>query len=186
MTKVAALGPRGSFSEKAARKHFKRSENLGIVYAKSFSEIFDLVETGKANYGVVPLEDSNEGDICQPEDTLVLLKDSTLYMVGEEYLNVNHNLFGKGSENDIKVIATHPKILSHCKDFIKNYFPDVQKMAVQSSAEGARLASENPSYGAIGDKRLAEIYGLNILRREVHDKGQQVTRFAVVGKKENL
>lgn len=186
MTKVVALGPRGSFSEKAARKHFKESQSFGIVYARSLSQIFDLVEKGEVNYGVVPLENSVEGDVCQPEDTLALLKKSTLYMVGEEYLNINHNLLGKGYENDIRVIATHPSILSHCENFIKNYFPDVQKMAVQSSAEGAHLASEDPSYGAIGDKRLAEVYGLNILRGEVHDKGQQVTRFAVVGKKQNL
>lgn len=179
--RVATLGPTGTFSEGAVIQHWEKDiKNVEIIYTKDFSEIFDLVEQGKADYGVFPLEDSVVGDARARADPLELLRRHDLYLVGEEYINVVHCLLGKKEIENIKVVATHPQVLLHCQRFLRIHLPGVEQKPVGSTAEGARIASVDSTYGAIGSERLEKIYDLNVLRREVHDSGINDTRIGIV------
>lgn len=182
--RVAALGPEGTFSEAAVLQHWKEDvekDNVKILYTDEFAQIFELVEQGKADYGVIPLEDSVKGDVYYPTDPLELLRKHRLYMVGEEYIDVVHCLLGKKTVKDIEIVASHPQVLLHCQRFLRIHLPSVEQKPVKSSAEGARLASKDSRYGAIGSERLAEIYSLNILSKEVHDNGINSTRLGIFG-----
>lgn len=178
--KVATLGPKGTFSEKAVLQHWKENAgNVEITYAKDFSEIFELVEQQKVEYGVFPLEDDIVGDARSVTDPLELLRKHHLYLVGEEIIDVVHCLLGKKGLNNIKVVVSHPQVLLHCQRFLKIHLPEVEQRPVSSTAEGAHIASENPTYAAIGSEDLAETYGLNVLSKEVHDNGINNTRFGI-------
>ena len=153
--RVATLGPMGTFSDVAVRQHWKKDiKNVKTIYTKGFSEIFELVEQGKADYGLFPLEDSVVGDARARADPLELLRRHNLYMVGEEYIDVVHCLLVKKRMEIIKVVATHPQVLLHCQRFLRIHLPGVEQKPVGSTAEGARIASVDSTYGAIGSERL--------------------------------
>lgn len=175
--RIAVLGPRGTNAEEAVIERWGR--NVELLYG-TIPEVFDYVDKRKAVYGVVPIEDSVEGDVPLTYD---LLRSYDLFVVEELLLPVTHYLLVKEKRENIKSIASHPQALAHCRRYLQENFPNAKLITTSSTAEAARLASIDPTIGAIANKRAAKIYNLKVVDREVHDHGSNVTRFPVLSKK---
>lgn len=175
---VAYLGPAGTFSEAAAIKHFGQS-TLGVPVT-SFDEVFKAVEAGLAQYGVVPVENTTEGAIGR---TLDLLLTTPLSVCGEVTVRVRQNLLRRaGGLDGIRVVYSHAQSLGQCAGWLNDHLPGVERMAVASNAEAARLASEHADAAAIAGERAAEQYGLAIVVPGIEDIAGNTTRFLVLGK----
>lgn len=172
--RVAVLGPEGTYTEKVA---LQKWENAELYYAKTIPRVFKRMAEGKADYGVVPVEDSAEGDV---NESLDLLRDYDFHIIGEALTEVTHVLLGKKDEKSLKKISSHPQALAHCRKYLETYFSDLDLVPTYSTANAAQIASTDASLGAIAAERNAEIYGLNVLRREVHDWGSNLTRFFIL------
>lgn len=173
---VAFLGPLGTYSEEAAIKQFG---GLGSpVQCATIDEVFRMVETGHADYGVVPVENSTEGAIGR---TLDLLVGSPLQVCGEVDLPVHHNLLSKAQDKaQIRTVYSHAQSLSQCHEWLNSNLPNANRQAVASNAEATRLAAEQPDAAAIASRRAGEIYGLNVLAENIEDDPRNTTRFLVV------
>jgi len=173
---VAFLGPLGTYSEEAANKQF--GSLSAPIQCDSIDEVFRVVESGKADYGVVPVENSTEGAIGR---TLDLLLATPLQACGEIDLAVHHNLLCKSEElSKIRKVYSHAQSLSQCHEWLSQNLPKVELQAVSSNAEAARLATENSSVAAIASRRAGEIYGLDILAENIEDDPKNTTRFLVI------
>jgi chorismate mutase/prephenate dehydratase len=173
---VAFLGPLGTYSEEAAIKQFGGLSNP--IQCASIDEVFRLVEAGKADYGVVPVENSTEGAIGR---TLDLLLGSKLQVCGEVDLPVHHNLLAKADGiGAIRKVYSHTQSLSQCHEWLNTNLPNAERQAVASNAEATRLAAEDSSAAAIASRRAGEIYGLNLLADNIEDDPRNTTRFLVI------
>ncbi len=129
---------------------------------------------GEVDYGVIPIEDSVEGNVNGVIDHF---RTHDVFIENEFLLDVEHCLLGSTKVEDLKVIGSHPQALGHCRNFLKANFPNLETKGVSSTADAARMASKDSSFGAIANERCAEIYGLKIFRRNIHDYGMNETRF---------
>jgi chorismate mutase/prephenate dehydratase len=173
---VAFLGPLGTFSEEAATKQF--GELSAPVQCSSIDEVFRVVEAGKVDYGVVPVENSTEGAIGR---TLDLLTASSVKICGEVELPVHHNLLSKQeSISRIKKLYSHTQSLSQCHEWLNQNLAGVERHAVVSNAEAARLAAEDNDAAALASIRAADLFGLNILAESVEDDPKNTTRFLIL------
>lgn len=174
--RVAYLGPAGTFSEQAALQYFGSS--IERVMCGSIDEVFRAAAAGSAEFGVVPVENSTEGVISRSLD---LLLSSPLHIVGETSLLVRHNLLRlSASLDDIDVVYAHPQALAQCQDWLTAHLPNAERRAASSNAEGARLASSNPSWAAIASARAGSEFGLHVASHAIQDDAFNRTRFAVV------
>lgn len=172
MINVAVLGPKGTNTEEVAKKRWDKDAN--IHYFMDISEIFDSVMKGEMDYGIVPIEDNIEGDV---RGTLNLFRTYEVFITEELYQEVKHSLLAKGRKEDIRRIFSHPQALAHCRLYLNEKFPNIYRQSVSSTAEAAKMASEDPSIGAIANERNAKVYGLNILEKDIHDWGSNTTKF---------
>ena len=173
---VAFLGPLGTFSEEAANKQFGGLS--APVQCSSIDEVFRQVETGQANYGVVPVENSTEGAVSR---TLDLLMQTNLKICGEIELAVHHNLLSKHDNMaEIKKVYSHAQSLAQCHEWLNKSLQNVERESVVSNAEAAKLASKGAGSAAIASKRAAELFGLNILAENIEDDPKNTTRFLVL------
>ena len=173
---VAYLGPAGTFSEQAALQFFGTS--IEHVPCISFDEVFRSTAAGSASYGVVPVENSTEGVVSRSLD---LLLNSPLHIIGEVSLMVRHNLLRlTDSLEDLEVVYAHPQALAQCQGWLTTHLPHVERRAASSNAEGARLATTNPAWGAIAGDRAASQFVLHTAARAIQDDAFNRTRFAVV------
>ena len=178
---AAYLGPEGSFTHAAAASHFGRSTSLSPQ--PTIREIFDQVERGKADCGVVPVENSLEGTV---KLTLDRLLETPLHIMGEVYLRVNHALLAKGSEPDrLKRIYSHPQALAQCQGWIRKHLPRCSLHETDSTANAARKVTEDNEAGAIGSSDAAVLYGLTVIAEGIEDNPSNVTRFLVIGRGTN-
>ncbi|MEE8168194.1 MAG: prephenate dehydratase [Candidatus Hydrothermarchaeales archaeon] len=175
--RVAVLGPAGTYTEKVAQEKWK---NPALHYCENIPKVFKYMADGEAEYGIVPIEDSAEGDV---NITLDLLRDYDFYIVGESFTEVTHTLLGKKDEKTLKKIGSHPQALAHCRKYLEISFPDIEQELEPSTAFAAKKASMDVTYGAIADERNAGIYGLTVLAREIHDWGSNLTRFITIAPK---
>ncbi|MGZ5182528.1 MAG: prephenate dehydratase [Ramlibacter sp.] len=174
--RVAYLGPAGTFSEQAAEQFFGSS--IEHVPCVSFDEVFQAATAGTADFGVVPVENSTEGVVTRSLD---LLLQSPLHIVGEISLLVRHHLLRKDkSLAGIEAVLAHPQALAQCQGWLSKHLPDVERRAVASNAEGARLASTNPAWAAIAGERAGSEFGLHVAAHAIQDDAFNRTRFAVV------
>ncbi len=173
---VAYLGPQGTFSQEAVSRHFGGA--TAAVPCGSIDEVFRQVETGAAGYGVVPVENSTEGAIGR---TLDLLLSKPTKVCGEILLPIHQCLMSKtGSRSRIKKIYSHAQSLAQCQLWLNKNLPNVERVAVISNAEAARLASRDQSAAAFASKAAAKLYGLKIIEERVQDEPNNVTRFIVL------
>ncbi len=174
--RVAYLGPAGTFSEQAAVQFFGASiEHIPCV---SFDEVFHAAASGNADFGVVPVENSTEGVVTRSLD---LLLQSPLHIVGEISLLVRHHLLRtSASLEGIEAVMAHPQALAQCQGWLNKHLPDVERRAVSSNAEGARLAAGNPAWAGIAGERAASEFGLHLAAQAIQDDAFNRTRFAVV------
>ncbi len=174
---IAFLGPEGTFTQAAAYKHFGHSVNTMPLAA--IDEVFREVEAGAARYGVVPVENSTEGVI---NHTLDMFMQSPLQICGEVELRIHHNLIGLDTDiSHISKVYSHQQSLAQCREWLDAKLPGVERVAVSSNAEAARLAAEDSSGAAIAGETAAEIYQLNILIKNIEDDPDNTTRFLIIG-----
>lgn len=174
--RVAFLGPAGTFSELAALGYFGSS--IVRVPCTSIDEVFRAASGGAADFGVVPVENSTEGVVARSLD---LFLNTPLAIVGETSLYVRHNLLRKVEGTDgLKAVCAHPQALAQCHTWLNDHLPQVERRPVASNAEGARLASVDPTLAGIASERAASEYGLHTLAPAIQDDPHNRTRFAVV------
>lgn len=174
---VAFLGPAGTFTQAAALKHFGHS--IHAVALSTIDQVFHEVETGAVAYGVVPMENSTEGVVSH---TLDIFITSPLRINGEVELRIQQQLLGLMTEADsIKRVYSHQQSLAQCRAWLSAHLPDVECVAVNSNAEAARRAAEEPDSAAIAGQSAADIYGLNVLASGIEDQANNTTRFVVLG-----
>ena len=175
-TRVAYLGPAGTFSELAALGYFGSS--IEKVSCISIDEVFRATTAGAADFGVVPVENSTEGVVARSLD---LFLTTPLFIIGETSLFVRHNLLRRGNTLDgIQAVCAHPQALAQCHTWLSNHLPNVERRPVSSNAEGARLAGLDPSLAAIASERAGSEFGLHIVAPAIQDDPHNRTRFAIV------
>ena len=175
-TRVAYLGPSGTFSELAALGYFGSS--IVRVACASIDEVFRSTAGGAADFGVVPVENSTEGVVARSLD---LFLTTPLAIIGETNLFVRHNLLRKvGALDGIAAVCAHPQALAQCHAWLADHLPNVERRPVSSNAEGARQASLDPSLAGIASERAASEYGLHMVAPAIQDDPYNRTRFAIV------
>ena len=176
--KVAYLGPESTFTHEAALRAFGAS--VEFEPQATVSEVFTKVERGEAQHGVVALENSMEGAVTHTLDELM---SSPLKICGEVYLSISQTLLSKEETlGSIKMVCSHPMGLVQATTWLRRELPHAALEEVESTAEAARRAVEEPQVGAIGSALAAEAYGLNLLARNIQDARTNATRFIVLGR----
>jgi chorismate mutase/prephenate dehydratase len=179
---IAFLGPEGTFTQAAALKHFGHS--VHTLPLTGIDEVFREVESGAAHFGVVPIENSTEGVI---NHTLDMFVNSPLRICGEVELRIHHHLLGKaGNLKKPKRVLSHQQSLAQCREWLDTKLPGVERVAVASNAEAARLAAKDASVVAIAGSSAAEIYRLNVLASNIEDEPDNTTRFLIIGRLDPL
>jgi chorismate mutase/prephenate dehydratase len=175
-TRVAYLGPAGTFSEEAALGYFGSS--ILRVPCANFDEVFHVTATGAADFGVVPVENSSEGVVTRSLD---LFLHTPLFIIGETSLFVRHNLLRKlDSLDGITAVLAHPQALAQCNNWLSAHVPQAERRPVSSNAEGARLAALDPNLAAIASTRAGGEFGLHVVSPAIQDDAHNRTRFAIV------
>jgi len=175
--RVSYLGPEGTFSEQALRKHFGGAvEALPVA---SVDEAFRRCEAGGAQFTVVPAENSTEGVVGR---TLDLLVATPLRICAEIELRVQQNLLSKAdSLRAVRKIYSHAQSLAQCNGWLAQNLPHVERVPVASNAEAAQRAAQEQASAAIAGQAAGERYGLNALARSIEDDPNNTTRFLVLG-----
>ncbi len=177
---AAYLGPPGTFSEQALFAHF--GHDVTGVPCASIDEVFRAVEAGTVEYGVVPVENSTEGAVSR---TLDLFLQTSLKISGEIALRVHHNLMNRtGSMDGVTVVRAHPQALAQCQHWLTANYPHLERQAVSSNAEAARMAAQDDTSAALAADAAANRYGLHIVSAHVEDDPHNRTRFAIIGRYE--
>jgi len=177
--KVGYLGPEGTFSEQAMRKHFGHSSH-GLPLA-SIEEVFQVVEAGDADFGVVPVENSGQGTI---QVTLDMFLTSNLKICGEVELRVRQYLLSRsGHIEDIERVYSHPQSFAQTKAWLRANLPKAEKIPVSSNAEAARRARNADDAAAIAGEAAGHVYGLKkVVVSPIEDRDDNTTRFLVLGR----
>ena len=176
--KVGYLGPEGTFSQQAMHKHFGHSAK-GLPLG-SIEEVFQEVEAGHADFGVVPVENSGQGTI---QSTLDMFLTSPLRICGEIELAVHQHLLSRtGRIEDVERVYSHPMSLAQCRTWLRQHLPKAEKIPVASNAEAARRARSADDSAAIAGISAANVYGLKSVAGPIEDRPDNTTRFLVVGR----
>ncbi|PID61482.1 MAG: prephenate dehydratase [Gammaproteobacteria bacterium] len=177
---IAYLGPEGTYSQTAVDRHFGHA--VVPQPEATIPDIFAAVESGRARFGVVPIENSTEGAINQ---TLDLLTETLLKVCGEIDLRIQHCILSRAASlDDIRAVHAHPQALAQCRRWLDTHMPKVERVAESSNAVAAQIAAENPAVAAIAGESAAERYGLNVLQPGIQDEKNNTTRFIVIGNQE--
>ena len=177
---VAFLGPRGTFTEAAAVRHFGRDIELQPL--ATIENVFRAVEAGNADYGVVPVENSTEGVV---DHTLDAFLSSTLGICGEVELPVHLCLLARAGEpRSVRRVFAHQQALSQCRLWLEVNTADAERVPVASNAEGARRAAQAGDAATIGAETAAGAWDLQVLARDIEDEPHASTRFLVIGNRQ--
>ncbi len=175
--KIAYLGPEGTFTQSAALKHFGHS--VSTVPMSSIPDVFNSVESGHADYGLVPVENSTEGVISH---TLDMFIDSNLKVCGEVEIRIHHHLAMRSQDvTKIKYIYSHQQSFAQCRRWLDQNFPGIERIPVSSNAEAARLASLEDDAAAICGLPAVEVFKLKICYENIEDLSDNTTRFVIIG-----
>ena len=175
--RVAYLGPQGTYSEQAVLAHFGHA--VDAISCGTIDEVFRSVETRRADFGIVPLENSNEGAVNR---TLDLLLSSPVKVLGERSVAVVQCLMTQsGTLDGVSVIRSHPQSLAQCQGWLSDHHPELARASAASNAEAARLASEDPTVAAIASEQAAQRWGLKVVAAGIQDDPHNRTRFLAIG-----
>jgi chorismate mutase/prephenate dehydratase len=150
------------------------------VAVNSVKDVFSEVERGRADYGVVPIENSTEGVVAH---TLDLFVDSPLKITGEILQEVSHHLLSRtGKLGDVRRIYSHPQPVAQCRAWLERHVPDVPIVEVYSTARAAELCRDEPEAAAIASDLAARLYGLTVVEKKIEDNPANSTRFLVIAR----
>ncbi|MCU6432673.1 prephenate dehydratase [Undibacterium sp. Jales W-56] len=175
---VAFLGPVGTFSEQAVYQQFGHA--IQALPCVSIDEVFRATEAGTADFGVVPIENSTEGAINR---TLDLLLQTSLAISGELAIAVQHSLMTQsGNMDGVTRICAHSQALAQCQAWLNQHYPHIERQAMASNAEAARMASGDATMAAIASEIAGQQYQLGVVSAHIQDDPHNRTRFAVIGR----
>lgn len=175
-TRIAYLGPAYSFTHLAAIHRFGQSADL--VPVSTIATVFDEVNRGHVDFGLVPIENSTDGRIV---DTLDMFTRLPLRICGEIQLHVHHNLLARCDRSEINEIYSKPQALSQCRDWLARNMPHARLIEVTSTSTAAQLAREKPGAAAVASQQAAVQYEIQIVAENIEDNQNNITRFAVIG-----
>ena len=173
---VGYLGPRATFSHQAAARHFGHAVTLQPE--RTIGEVFEAVERGRAHYGVVPIENSQEGSVSA---TLDRFMDSQARICAQIFLPVELNLLGRGPLEKVRKVYSHPQPFGQCRRWLAEHLPAVECVEVSSTARAAELAAAEDDAAAIAGAMAGEEFDLPVLVPSIQDASSNVTRFFVIG-----
>ncbi|OOF70229.1 chorismate mutase [Rodentibacter caecimuris] len=180
---IAFLGKRGSYSHLAARNYATRyQEQLVELSCTSFDQVFETVQNGDADFGVLPLENTTSGAINEVYD---LLQYTELSLVGEIAYPIKHCVLVNGGENirKIQTLYSHPQVIQQCSKFIRSLEPVHIEYCESSSHAMQLVASLNkPNIAALGNEDGGKLYGLSVLQENIANQENNITRFIVIAK----
>ena len=174
---IAYLGPEATFTHQAAIRRFGSS--LKYASQKTIADVFTEVGKKRADYGVVPVENSTEGVVTH---TLDMFVDSDLKIVSQIILPVQQCLMSNSPRAQIKKLYAHPQSFAQCRGWIQNHLPRVEIIETSSNARSAEFAAQEKNSAALGGVLAAEKYGLQILEQDIQDNAANATRFLVLGR----
>src|SRR5437762_2477187 len=174
---IAYLGPEATFTHQAAIRRFGAS----LLYSsqKTIADVFSEVSKNRADYGVVPIENSTEGVVTH---TLDMFVDSDLKIVSQIVLRVQHCLLSNCRRSQIKKLYAHPQALGQCRGWVQTHLPRVEIIETSSNARSAEFAAREKESAAIAGVLAAEKYGVRILEHDIQDNAANATRFLVLGR----
>ncbi|HIY03186.1 MAG TPA: prephenate dehydratase [Candidatus Blautia faecipullorum] len=179
--KVVFQGVEGAYSYAAMRAYFP--EEIENYHVKTFRDAMEEVASGRADYGVLPIENSTQGIVTDIYD---LLTEYQLYIVGEQAVRADHVLLGMpgASLEDISAVYSHPQALAQCKKYLEEH-PSWKTIKTENTAASAKKVKEegNPAQAAIASREAGEFFGLSVLAENICHNGQNVTRFIIVSAK---
>ena len=176
LTRVAYLGPAGTYSHMAARAAFGSS--FEAVETGTIPEVFEVVERGLASYGIVPIENSTAGGV---QFTLEALLKTKLQICGELVVDVEHCLLARHSDmSRIKRVLSHPQPLAQCKHWLAKHAPHLEILSTDSTTAAAKIARERDDTAAIASVLAAELEELQIIHSNINDSSNNATRFVTV------
>jgi chorismate mutase/prephenate dehydratase len=176
---VGYLGPPATFTHQAALQRF----GVGVSYrpARSIGEVFDDVERGRVDFGVVPVENSTEGAVNLTLDRLVV---SDALICGEVRLEIAQQLLARAADlGEIKRVVSHGQALAQCRGWLAEHLPDVATEEMVSTAAAAELAAADPTVAAIASELASRLYGVPVLRARIEDNPHNATRFLLAGRR---
>lgn len=175
---VAYLGPEGSYSHASVIKQFGSSAHPFAV--ASIEAVFQAVEKGEVNYGMVPVENTSAGVVKATENELIR---TSLTVSGEVDLAIHHCLLSRCRElESVRKVIAHSQALGQCEQWLKNNMPWAELEAVDSNALAAKMAQEDETLAAIASEQAAQLYELSILESYIEDQHDNTTKFWVIGR----
>ena len=174
--RAAYLGPAYSFTHQAAISRF--GEAADLVPVSTIATVFEEVNRGHVDFGLVPIENSTDGRIV---DTLDMFTRLPLRICGEVQVHVHHNLLARCDRSDITEIYSKPQALSQCRDWLARNMPHARQIEVTSTSTAAQLARDKPNVGAVASHQAAVQYDVPIVAECIEDNQNNITRFAVIG-----
>jgi chorismate mutase/prephenate dehydratase len=174
--RVAYLGPPFSFTHLAAIERF--GEAADLIPVSTIAAVFEEVNRGHADYGLVPIENSTDGRIV---DTLDMFTRLPLRICGEIQISVHHNLLARCPRGEITEIYSKPQALSQCREWLARNMSHARQIDVTSTSTAAQLARDKPGAAAIASKQAGIEYDLQVIAENIEDNSRNVTRFAVIG-----
>jgi chorismate mutase/prephenate dehydratase len=174
--RIAFLGPLYSYSHLAAIHRF----GLGVEFAPvgTIAAVFEEVNRGHANFGLVPIENSTDGRVA---DTLDMFTRLPVRICADVELPIHHTLLGKCLRSEVREVYSRPQALSQCRNWLAKHLPAARTIEVTSTSTAAQLANEKPGAAAIASLQAGVHYNLNILAEQIEDNPNNSTRFAVIG-----
>lgn len=178
--KVAYLGPEDSFSHLAAIERF--GQTVEFMRVGSIPAVFEEVNRGHADFGVVPLQNSTDGRVADTLDMFMRLPQ--LKICAEVRLPIHHNLLANCDQQMIRRIYSKPQALSQCRLWLSKNVPHASLHEVASTSTAAELAQREPGAAAVASRQAAVRYGLRVLFSDIEDSDANETRFAIIGNQE--
>lgn len=174
--RIAFLGPLYSYSHLAAIHRFGQTVQFAPV--GTIAAVFEEVNRGHSNFGIVPIENSTDGRIA---DTLAMFTRLPVRVCGEVEFEIHHALLASCARNEIKEVYSKPQALSQCRNWLAKHLPSARTIEVTSTSTAAQLASEKPGAAAIASLQAGVHHGLDVLAERIEDNASNTTRFAVIG-----
>ena len=176
---IAYFGPEATWTHQAAREKFGAS--VRYLPQGSIADVFEAVARGRADYGVVPVENSTEGAVTHTLDVFI---ESDLRICAQVALPVEHHLMARVERGAIRRVYSHPGVFGQCRRWLRAHLPTVELIEVASTADAGEAAARSTDAAALAGRMVAELHGLSILGDAVQDHADNATRFLVIGQRD--